>query len=93
MDLISFYQISCSSIEWIPVTTLAAVAFEFERLDMVFCERVEFGVPLCYAYPIKDAIVEVPVPMLEVRFLTVFEFNDAGSSEHPQDLRARSCGV
>lgn len=58
-------------VNWIPVTTVAAVVFVLLRLKMVFCESVWLGVEVDTLMPITDADEVVPVPLLLVRLRTV----------------------
>ena len=51
------------------------------RLKMVFWETVWFGVDVVMFIPITDALLVVPVPILFVKFLTVFDVNTAGAFE------------
>ena len=51
---------------------------ELFKLNIVFWDNVLFAVPK-HPIPITDAEIVVPVPLLLVKFLTVFEAKDIGA--------------
>ena len=62
-----------------PVTTEAAATLVLVKLEMVFRDRVEFGVGDVMLMPITDALVVVPVPMLVVRLRITLDVRTAGA--------------
>ena len=66
-------------VKTIPVTTLAAVGLVLVKFETVFCDTAWLGVVAATFSPITDDKAPVPVPVLEVRFRTVFDVHVAAA--------------
>src|ERR1044072_4367239 len=74
-------RLAVPPVNWMPVTTVAAVALVLLRPKIVFWVTVWLGVVEVSDMPISEAAVVVPAPLLLVRLRTVFEVQVAMAFE------------